>query len=111
MIDCEATTVSGNGPKAVQNAWASLVSRKRAHVRSATTVRRRLSSKPRRSRRGPSTRDGHPALGPGERIVFEPYTKQVFDESFAWIASRGMFERAAMGSGSYEQSVVSFARD
>jgi hypothetical protein len=48
--------------------------------------------------------------GPGERIVFEPYTKQVFDESFAWIASRGMFERAEMGSGSYEQSVVSFAR-
>ncbi|TMQ10815.1 MAG: hypothetical protein E6J90_34245 [Deltaproteobacteria bacterium] len=47
--------------------------------------------------------------GPGERIVFEPYTRQVFDESFAWIAERGLFEGGTMGSGSYEQSVVSLA--
>jgi len=26
--------------------------------------------------------------GPGERIVFEPYTKEVFEESFKWIAQR-----------------------
>jgi ABC-type nitrate/sulfonate/bicarbonate transport system substrate-binding protein len=47
--------------------------------------------------------------GPGERIVFEPYTKEVFDASFAWIAARELFEPGAMGSGSYEQSVVSLA--
>jgi hypothetical protein len=45
--------------------------------------------------------------GPGERIVFEPYTREVYDESFAWIAERGLFDPGAMGSGSYEQSVVS----
>src|SRR3954469_21177269 len=47
--------------------------------------------------------------GPGERIVFEPYTRQVYEDSFAWIAERGLFEAGAMGSGSYEQAVVSFA--
>lgn len=49
--------------------------------------------------------------GPGERLVFEPYTKQVFDESFAWIAARGVFPAREMGSGSYEQSTVSYVRD
>jgi hypothetical protein len=48
--------------------------------------------------------------GPGERIVFEPYTKQVFEDSFAWIAERGLFEPGGMGSGNYEQSVMSLAR-
>src|SRR5215467_1803292 len=47
--------------------------------------------------------------GPGERIVFEPYTRQVFEESFAWIAERELFEAGGMGSGSYEQSTVSLA--
>jgi hypothetical protein len=41
--------------------------------------------------------------------VFEPYTRQVYEDSFAWIAERGLFESSAMGSGDYEQSVVSFA--
>ena len=48
--------------------------------------------------------------GPGERIVFEPYSKQVFDESFAWIAARGVFPAREMGSGSYEASTISYAR-
>jgi len=48
--------------------------------------------------------------GPGERIVFEPYTKQAFDDSYAWIAERGIFEAGGMGSASYEQSTVSLAR-
>jgi hypothetical protein len=41
-------------------------------------------------------------------INFEPYTRQVYEESFAWIAERGLFEPGTMGSGSYEPSVVSF---
>jgi ABC-type nitrate/sulfonate/bicarbonate transport system substrate-binding protein len=49
--------------------------------------------------------------GPGERIVFEPYSKQVFDESFAWIAARQVFDASAMGAGDYDQSVISYARD
>jgi ABC-type nitrate/sulfonate/bicarbonate transport system substrate-binding protein len=46
--------------------------------------------------------------GPGERLVFEPYTKQVFEDSFAWIAEHGLFAAGSMGSGSYEDSVISF---
>jgi ABC-type nitrate/sulfonate/bicarbonate transport system substrate-binding protein len=47
--------------------------------------------------------------GPGERIVFEPYTKEVFEESFKWIAERGIFENGDMGPGKYEDAVVSLA--
>ncbi len=47
--------------------------------------------------------------GPGERIVFEPYTKEVFEQSFAWIAKREIFEDGKMGSGRYEDAVVTLA--
>ena len=39
--------------------------------------------------------------GPGERIVFEPYTKEVFEESLRWIADRGIFPEGGMGTGDY----------
>lgn len=45
--------------------------------------------------------------GPGERIVFEPYTKEVFEESFRWIAERGIFPEGGMGSGVYADAVLS----
>jgi hypothetical protein len=44
--------------------------------------------------------------GPGERIVFEPYSKDVFERSFEWIAQHEIFESGSMGSGRYDQSVV-----
>jgi hypothetical protein len=47
--------------------------------------------------------------GPGERIVFEPYSRQVFEQSFEWIAEHQIFEKGSMGSGDYEKSVVSLA--
>ena len=47
--------------------------------------------------------------GPGERIVFEPYTKEVFEESFRWIAEREIFPEGQMGSGRYESAVISLA--
>jgi hypothetical protein len=47
--------------------------------------------------------------GPGERIVFEPYTKEVFEESFRWIAERRIFPEGGMGPGKYEDSVLSLA--
>jgi len=47
--------------------------------------------------------------GPGERLVFEPYTKEMFEESFRWIAERGIFPDGQMGSGHYESAVVTFA--
>ena len=47
--------------------------------------------------------------GPGERLVFEPYTKEMFEESFRWIAERGIFPDGQMGSGHYESAVVTLA--
>jgi hypothetical protein len=47
--------------------------------------------------------------GPGERIVFEPYTREVFDETFRWIADRGIFADTGMGSSQYEKSVLTLA--
>jgi NitT/TauT family transport system substrate-binding protein len=45
--------------------------------------------------------------GPGERIVFEPYTKEVFEDSFKWIRERQIFEPGTMGEGKYEDACVS----
>ena len=44
--------------------------------------------------------------GPGERLVFEPYTKEVYDETFKWIADHGIFADTGMGSGKYEEAVM-----
>jgi hypothetical protein len=49
--------------------------------------------------------------GPGERLVFEPYTKEVFEESFKWISEHAIFSEGAMGSGKYEESVISLAAE
>jgi hypothetical protein len=48
--------------------------------------------------------------GPGERIVFEPYTKEVFEETFKWIADHGIFADGGMGSGRYESAIVHVAQ-
>jgi ABC-type nitrate/sulfonate/bicarbonate transport system substrate-binding protein len=45
--------------------------------------------------------------GPGERIVFEPYTREVFEESFKWISERDIFQEGTMGDGKYERACVS----
>ena len=44
--------------------------------------------------------------GPGERIVFEPYTKDIYDETFRWISERGIFDETGMGSGNYDDAVL-----
>ncbi|HZV17630.1 MAG TPA: hypothetical protein VFF84_02945 [Sphingobium sp.] len=49
--------------------------------------------------------------GPGERIVFEPYTKDAFDDSQEWIAERDIFPNGNLGSRDYAQSVVSVAAE
>ncbi len=48
--------------------------------------------------------------GPGERIVFEPYSKQIFDDSFAWIQEHNIFPEGAMGLGKFDDAVVSYAQ-
>jgi hypothetical protein len=45
--------------------------------------------------------------GPGERLVFEPYTKEAHAETFGWIATHGIFDGGGMGHARYEDSVIS----
>jgi ABC-type nitrate/sulfonate/bicarbonate transport system substrate-binding protein len=45
--------------------------------------------------------------GPGERLVFEPYTKEVYETAFEWIAAHGIFPEGGMGSGNYERATLS----
>jgi NitT/TauT family transport system substrate-binding protein len=47
--------------------------------------------------------------GPGERIVFEPYSREVFEQSFNWIEKHNIFPEGQMGSGDYDKATVSFA--
>ena len=47
--------------------------------------------------------------GPGERIVFEPYSRDMFEESQAWIAEREIFPDGDLGSRNYEQSILTLA--
>ena len=47
--------------------------------------------------------------GPGERIVFEPYSKEMFERSFDWVAAHAIFEPRGMGAGDYEQAALSLA--
>jgi len=47
--------------------------------------------------------------GPGERIVFEPYTAQTYKDSFDWIAKHEIFEGADMGAGEYDKATYSLA--
>jgi hypothetical protein len=49
--------------------------------------------------------------GPGERIVFETYSRETYDQSFEWIARHEIFAEGRMGSGDYEKARVSFASD
>ena len=42
----------------------------------------------------------------GERIVFEPYDREMFEQSFEWVAARDIFEGSDMGSGDYDKSVI-----
>ena len=49
--------------------------------------------------------------GPGERIVFQPYSKATFEQSFEWISRHAIFEAGTMGSGRYEEAVISMAAD
>jgi hypothetical protein len=44
--------------------------------------------------------------GPGERLVFEPYTKEAYEESFAWIAAHNLFPDGGMGNGRYEDAIL-----
>lgn len=44
--------------------------------------------------------------GPGERIVFEPYTRETFDDMLKWVSEHGIFADGNLGSQQYEKSVL-----
>jgi hypothetical protein len=44
--------------------------------------------------------------GPGERLVFEPYTQEAFDRSRDWIAEHGIFTGDALGERSYREAII-----
>ena len=44
-------------------------------------------------------------FGPGERIVFEPYSQEIFDQSRTWVAERDIFEDG-VGHLEYDQAIV-----
>jgi len=41
--------------------------------------------------------------------VFEPYTREQFDDARTWIADHGIFPKDGMGPGDYEKSVLTLA--
>jgi ABC-type nitrate/sulfonate/bicarbonate transport system substrate-binding protein len=45
-------------------------------------------------------------FGPGERIVFEPYSREIFESSRRWIAERNIFEDGNLGQRDYADSIV-----
>ena len=45
-------------------------------------------------------------FGPGERIVFEPYTRELYESTHKWVEERGIFEAEKVGSGRYEEAVA-----
>jgi len=47
--------------------------------------------------------------GPGERLVFEKYTQNVFEESQAWMADHGIFTPEQLQTRGYEQAVMTLA--
>src|SRR5712692_2315221 len=46
------------------------------------------------------------AMGPGERIVFEPYTREVFEKTHRWMESWNLFPEGQKGEANYEVAVV-----
>lgn len=47
--------------------------------------------------------------GPGERIVFEPYSREIFEESREWIKEHGIFDGGDLGAKAYDNAVVRVA--
>ncbi len=45
-------------------------------------------------------------FGPGERIVFEPYSKEIFDGTREWVIERDIFPEDKIGAENYDHAVV-----
>ena len=49
------------------------------------------------------------AFGPGERLVFEPYSREVFERTHRWIEDHDLFPAEQAGSAGYAESVMAAA--
>ena len=52
----------------------------------------------------------HPVIdvsgfGPGERLVFEPYTREMFERTHRWMEERNLFPEGKIGGAGYEVAV------
>jgi len=45
-------------------------------------------------------------FGPGERLVFEPYSQEIFESTQKWIRERGIFDGEISDAPNYETSVL-----
>ncbi len=50
-------------------------------------------------------------FGPGERIVFEPYTSDIYHDTQKWILERGIFEAGNPITRDYDASVAGQAAE
>lgn len=46
------------------------------------------------------------AFGPGERLVFEPYPREVFERTRKWMESWNLFDAAQSGTAGYDASTI-----
>jgi hypothetical protein len=44
-------------------------------------------------------------FGPGERLVFEPYTREMFEQTHRWMENERLFSEA-VGMRGYDRSVA-----
>jgi hypothetical protein len=44
-------------------------------------------------------------FGPGERLVFEPYTREMFEHTHRWMEQAKLFPEGQIGTRNYEVSV------
>jgi hypothetical protein len=45
-------------------------------------------------------------FGPGERLVYEPYTKETYDATHDWVEQRGLFDADKIGRRGFEKAVA-----
>lgn len=49
------------------------------------------------------------AFGPGERIVFEPYSPAMYETTHRWVEERAIFAADKVGRASYAEAALTFA--
>ncbi|MGA2392967.1 MAG: hypothetical protein ABSH03_06445 [Candidatus Lustribacter sp.] len=45
-------------------------------------------------------------FGPGERLVFEPYSKAMYEQTHRWVEERGIFDADKIGASAFEEAVA-----